>query len=85
MVFYRDAFDELNTDRVGFGLGLGPIPWTAIRKYAEVYEMSLREFEHFLIVIRLVDDAFRAHMKKKTPEPGGNKRGGQPQPPRRRK
>lgn len=53
--FYYDAFQELSTSR-SIGLGVGPIPFTAIVEYSRIYE--LEEFEEFAYIIRKMDNAF---------------------------
>ena len=39
-------------------MGIGPIPWTAIQKFAEVEGMTRPEFEEFLLIIRQTDAAY---------------------------
>lgn len=51
--FYIKAFRELHTCR-NQGLGISPIPFTAIRIYWECF--GVEEFEEFLDLIRLMDD-----------------------------
>lgn len=53
MELYLYAFAELGTCRDGFG-GAAPIPFTAIAKYAEIYDVG--DFDDFLHVIRKMDD-----------------------------
>lgn len=56
--FYFDAFDELSTARQ-VGMGLGPIPFTAIAEYFRMYEISAFEsFDDFSFVIRRMDKVF---------------------------
>ena len=53
--FYIDAFRELNSCR-DYGMGLGPIPFTAIAEYAKIYEVE--DFDEFLYLIRVMDNQF---------------------------
>lgn len=53
--FYLEAFKELSTSRPA-GLGLSPIPFTAIHDYFKIYE--LQDFDEFTYVIRRMDYAF---------------------------
>lgn len=53
--FYFDAFQELSTSRQ-VGMGLGPIPFTAIAEYFRIYELS--DFEEFAYLIRRMDNVF---------------------------
>ena len=53
--FYIDAFYELNSCR-NYGMGLGPIPFTAIVEYARIFEVE--DFDEFLYIIRVMDNQF---------------------------
>lgn len=53
--FYLDAFRELSTCRSS-GMGLGPIPFTAIVEYSRLYDVG--DFDDFNYIIRLVDNAY---------------------------
>lgn len=53
--FFYDAFRELSTSRSN-GLGVGPIPFTAIVEYFRIYE--LQDFEEFSYVIRRMDNVY---------------------------
>ena len=53
--FYFTAFKELNSCR-DVGMGLSPIPFTAIVDYARIYDVG--EFEEFLELIRMMDEQF---------------------------
>lgn len=56
-MFAYAAFGELNTTR-GTAFGMGPIPWTAINDYAARYDITGDFFDHFIFVIRVLDDAY---------------------------
>lgn len=59
--FYYNSFWELCTDRRQDGY----IPWTAIRKYCEVWGIvDPAEFDSFLRIIRAIDKAYVDHMQK---------------------
>lgn len=53
--FYTDAFLELGTCRP-VGMGLAPIPFTAIIEYSRIYE--LEDVEEFAYLMRLMDRTF---------------------------
>ncbi|MGO3842546.1 MAG: phage tail assembly chaperone [Alcaligenes pakistanensis] len=55
---YWRAFRELGTERPG-GLTTGPIPWSAIEKYAE--RNSGLDPDTFLLLIREMDDVYLFH------------------------
>ena len=61
------AWHDLSTDRQS-GMEEGRIPWTAARKYAEVYGYAddLMEFERFWRLIAEMDNAFLSFKSKKT-------------------
>lgn len=60
------AFFELSTCRIDSG----PIPWTAIHTYSEVYEYP---FEWFSKLIRDMDVVYIAHLNKKSPNTAPSK------------
>lgn len=64
---YYEAFVELSTCR-DHGLGAGPIPWTAIDRYAERNGFEGEGYEYLLRMVRALDDAFLAHTRKKEGE-----------------
>lgn len=53
--FYTQAFVELGTCRPA-GMGLAPIPFTAIVEYSRIYE--LEDVEEFAYLMRLMDRTF---------------------------
>ena len=53
--FYLEAFRELGTTR-GIGMGIGPIPFTAILQYSRLYDVD--DFEEFLFLIRQMDNCY---------------------------
>lgn len=52
---YLNAFWDLNSCRQ-IGMDVGPIPWTAIQKYAIMLFDSPVEIEEFHIIIRAMDN-----------------------------
>ncbi|WP_443136604.1 phage tail assembly chaperone [Methylobacterium sp. Leaf399] len=58
--FASDAFSDLSSDRlIGAIGGCGPIPWSAIDRYAERYGIdNLDEFERFRRFIRGQDRVY---------------------------
>lgn len=55
--FYLRAFYDLSTCRDS-GFGIGPIPWTAIVKYIEFYNLDPDLAEPFIDIIREMDVAY---------------------------
>lgn len=56
--FTWSAFWDLNTDRP-VGMGVGPIPFTAIDRYADRYGIEgLDAFDALRELIRAMDDAY---------------------------
>lgn len=53
--FYLDAFGVLGTCRQ-IGMGAGPIPFTAILEYSNLYDVG--DFESFFTVIKMMDEKF---------------------------
>lgn len=58
--FYWYAFWDLNTCR-STGMSIGHIPWTAIKSYADQYELRGLQFNEFVSIIRALDDKFVGH------------------------
>jgi hypothetical protein len=63
---YYDAFLELNSCRAS-GWGLMPIPWSAIRDYAETFDLDEEQFEDLYYYVRVMDTEF---MKWHATHPG---------------
>ncbi|RPJ39859.1 MAG: hypothetical protein EHM35_01240 [Planctomycetaceae bacterium] len=57
------AFLDLNADRE-MGWGAGPIRWTAIRDYAEAWDLDLDDLEFF---VRAMDKEYLAIANKPKP------------------
>lgn len=73
--FYFDAFRELGTCRQ-VGMGLGPIPFTAIAEYFRLFlGDDETEFEEFCWVIRMMDRIFLKHAQEKSAEKAQKKSG----------
>lgn len=53
-------------------MGVGPIPWTAVDRYAKRYGYSGEDFESLLAMIEAMDEAFLAHLKKTSGKEGEN-------------
>ena len=61
-VYYLEAFWELSTCR-SYGVGEGPIPFSAIKDYFEVFPDE--NFYDFLRIIRTMDDTYLAEKRAK--------------------
>lgn len=59
-----EAFWTLNTCRP-IGMTVGPIPWTAVQRYAEVEGLGLEETDMLHQTIRHMDEALLAHHREK--------------------
>jgi hypothetical protein len=61
------AFEELSTCRGYMGLTghPGPIPWTAICRYADKHGFAGEAFDDLVAIVRATDDAFLAHQRDK--------------------
>ena len=55
--FYWDAFAELSSERQ-IGMGLGPIPRSAIKAYAEEFAVVGDSLDLFMSIIRRADNEF---------------------------
>lgn len=64
--FYVDAFWELSTERQ-FGMGIGPIPITAMQAYARHYEMDDEEEFDFVYFIKAMDATYIKEQTEKKP------------------
>lgn len=69
--FYFDALGELSTARPA-GMGLSPIPFTAIVEYFKMYE--LRDFDEFTYIIRRLDNTFLELSSAEPAEKTGDKK-----------
>lgn len=65
--FYYAAFNELSTCRE-VGLGMGPIPWTEVRSYADSYGLPEEEAEDLHVLMAIMDEAFLKHFAQKSLE-----------------
>lgn len=55
--FYWEAFGDLSTERQ-IGMGLGPIPRSAIQSYAKEFGITGDEYEIFQRIIRKMDNKY---------------------------
>lgn len=74
---YYEAFIELSTCR-DHGMGVGPIPWTAVDRYAERHGFRGDGFFYLLKMVRALDDAFLKHQRQKGKEGANADEGLQP-------
>lgn len=66
--FAWSAWWELHTDRP-IGMGVGPIPFSAIDRYADRYGVESDAFEALRQLIRAMEGAYFAWRKKREPKP----------------
>lgn len=59
-----EAYLDLSTCRA-IGMGAGPIPWTAVQRYAEVDQLGTEETRMLHGVIRHMDDVWLKHYNEK--------------------
>lgn len=62
-MLYLYFFNQLSSCR-SVGMGIGPIPWTAIITYAEFREFNYRETITFVNIIQLLDSVFLEEANK---------------------
>lgn len=79
LLFYIRAFWTLSSDRA-LGMAVGPIPWTAIDRYAERLGIIDDEVEYtdFVEIIQTLDVAFMKQQQTDAPKEaqrGKRKRG----------
>lgn len=59
-MFHWNAFWDLGKDRA-FGFGVGPIPWSAIDRYAQRHQIDdPDEFDRFNLLVSAMDREFTA-------------------------
>jgi hypothetical protein len=58
------AFGKLTTCRQ-IGMGIGPIPWTAINEFCVKHQLNSDDQDDFEYLIEQMDDAYVQHMNKK--------------------
>ena len=61
---YYNAFFDLSTSR-NQGMGIGRIPWTAIKDYGECFELSAEQMDDLFYFVRAMDNAYLEHYSKK--------------------
>ena len=66
LLFHWSAFGNLTSDRQ-MGMGIGPVAWTAVDRYAERYGVDdPDEYDRFVRLMRAMDMAFLSwHAEKK--------------------
>lgn len=73
LTLFSEAFSDLTTDRqLGAMGGAGPIPWSAIDRYAARHEIDdLDDFDRFRRMIRAQDRTYLEHMAEEAKRAGG--------------
>lgn len=64
LVDYIKAFRQLSTCR-SIGMGLGPIPWTAVDQYTQRYEIKDEDYFLFVYYMSALDGVFLEKSRKK--------------------
>lgn len=62
--FFYEAFLELNSCRF-LGMSEGPIPWTALNTYCEVYEITDEQKLDFFYLLRAIDNEYLKYQSDK--------------------
>lgn len=58
---YKLAFNDLSTCRQ-IGMGIGPVPWTAIQEYGSMQGLGQDQFEALHYHIARMDEAYLGHL-----------------------
>jgi len=61
---YYAAFWELDTCRP-IGWGMGPIPWAAVKDYAQTFDLDEEQQESLFFLVRKMDNEYLKYMSKK--------------------
>ncbi len=56
LIFYLDAYLELDTDRT-HNMGISKIPWSSIKRYSDHFNLDEEQSERLFYFIRAMDDA----------------------------
>src|SRR5690606_27660978 len=64
LALYYNAYVELDSCRP-FGLGPGPIPWTAVEQYAQLLGFDREQTEDLHHHVRAMDRAYLEHWRSK--------------------
>ena len=67
---YWEAFMDLTTDRPS-GFGVGAIPWSAIKRWADHYEIGGEDFDYLVTYIRAMDGAYMKFAHKEMEKKSG--------------
>lgn len=62
---YSRAFKQLSSCRQ-LGMGIGPIPWTAVVEYAKIYQLSQEQTDALHFHVERMDGAYLDWVNKKT-------------------
>jgi hypothetical protein len=61
---YRTMFFDLSSCR-SLGMGVGPIPWTAIHAYCRHHELDVEQEDMAHYLLRRMDEFFLEHVNRK--------------------
>lgn len=64
MELYYNAFFDLSSSR-NQGMGIGRIPWTAIKDYGDCWGLSEEQMEDLFYFVRAMDNVYLEHYSKK--------------------
>lgn len=70
---YWRAYADMTSDRE-VGMGVGPIPWTAMHLWAVRHNIRGDDFDRLVLVLRGMDAVFMAHQAKKQKKGSKSKR-----------
>lgn len=62
--YYLDIYLDLCSDK-SVGFGEGPIPWSAMDRYARRYNIEDEEFDRLVYIIKYVDSELMQYRQKK--------------------
>ena len=71
---YWKAFQDLSADR-DVGMGVGPIPWSAMNAWGVRNHIKGDDFERFVLVLRGMDSVYMTHQSKKAKSKMGKGKG----------
>lgn len=65
---FLQAYARLSSERPNFGRMLGPIPWSAVHRYAVAMGIGAHLRDWFIDVFMMLDQSYRQHLVDKEVE-----------------